>query len=143
MLQLPFLLLSRDESRTPARPETAPRQAGRGLPRTEQHTVDGANIYHTWKWQPSRWAMRPVTQRWAQAGEGAGCMPARGDGELCCCHQVLLAHGHLAGHQDPRSAFLCAGLHQCWTISPACGGPLCMTALLFSLVTALPVWFHW
>lgn len=91
MLQLPFLLLSRDESRTQARLETPPRQAGRGSPRTEQHTVDRANIYHAWKWQLSRWAMWPVTQRGAQGGKRAGCTPAQGDGELCCCHQVLLA----------------------------------------------------
>lgn len=115
MLQLPFLLLSWDESRTQARLETPPRQAGRGSPRTEQHTVDRANIYHAWKWQLSQWAMWPVTQRGAQGGKRAGCTPAQGDGELCCCHQVLLA--------TRTPGLLSSVLHQCWTISPACGGP--------------------
>lgn len=36
---------------------------------------------------------------------------------------ALLLPPGATGHKDPRSAFLCAGLHQCWTISPACGGP--------------------
>lgn len=58
----------------------------------------------------------------------AGCAPARaaqGDADILCCHEVLLSHGHLAGHEDPqdllyRAAFQLAApsLHGCTGLFP-------------------------
>lgn len=74
-----------------------------------------------------------IIQHQAQGAKGRGCAPARaaqGDTDLLCCHDVLLAHGHLVGHQDLlcRAAFQLAAPRLYWCRACSCpGAGLCIS----------------